>query len=106
MGEIDLLACSSSKRFPYQGLRVVSSGWQRNYCARLQDGSASGWSNPILQGKYEERIRKLMMAKIRKIQLFLNGLRINTFKYHVFAPLGRFQLELIYIIRSQERHKL
>ena len=23
--------------------------------------------------------------------------RINTFKYHVFAPMGRFQLELIYL---------
>ena len=22
---------------------------------------------------------------------------INTFKYHVFAPMGRFQLELIYL---------
>ena len=21
----------------------------------------------------------------------------NTFKYHVFAPMGRFQLELIYL---------
>ena len=24
---------------------------------------------------------------------------INTFKYHVFAPMGRFQLELIYKIK-------
>ena len=26
----------------------------------------------------------------------LLGWTVNTFKYHVFAPMGRFQLELIY----------
>ena len=28
-----------------------------------------------------------------KLQFFLISYNINTFKYHVFAPMGRFQLE-------------
>jgi hypothetical protein len=30
---------------------------------------------------------------------------INTFKYHVFAPMGRFQLELIYFYFSPSFHQ-
>ena len=29
---------------------------------------------------------------------------INTFKYHVFAPMGRFQLELIYLYFPPSSH--
>ena len=32
--------------------------------------------------------------------------RINTFKYHVFAPMGRFQLELIYIYFPPSSHQI
>ena len=27
----------------------------------------------------------------------LKKIKMSTFKYHVFAPMGRFQLELIYL---------
>ena len=30
----------------------------------------------------------------------------NTFKYHVFAPMGRFQLELIYLYFPPSSHLL
>ena len=30
--------------------------------------------------------------------------KINTFKYHVFAPMGRFQLELIYLYFPPSSH--
>ena len=30
---------------------------------------------------------------------------INTFKYHVFAPMGRFQLELIYLYFPMSFHQ-
>ena len=29
--------------------------------------------------------------------IFKTPMGINTFKYHVFVPIGRFQLELIYL---------
>ena len=29
--------------------------------------------------------------------LLLHQIPFNTFKYHIFAPMGRFQLELIYL---------
>ena len=32
------------------------------------------------------------------------SLFINTFKYHVFAPMGRFQLELIYLYFPPSSH--
>ena len=31
--------------------------------------------------------------------------KINTFKYHVFAPMGRFQLELIYLYFPPSFHQ-
>ena len=31
-------------------------------------------------------------------------MRIHTFKYHVFAPMGRFQLELIYLYSPSSFH--
>ena len=31
-------------------------------------------------------------------------IKIYTFKYHVFAPMGRFQLELIYLYFPQSSH--
>ena len=39
------------------------------------------------------------MDKERKVyNIFYNQPQgTNTFKYHVFAPIGRFQLELIYL---------
>ena len=35
-----------------------------------------------------------VLISVTKIEL---GKEIKTFKYHVFAPMGRFQLELIYL---------
>ena len=29
---------------------------------------------------------------------------VNTFKYHIFAPMGRFQLELIYLYFPLSSH--
>ena len=36
-----------------------------------------------------------ILATINKFHNLQQG--INTFKYHVFAPMGRFQLESIYL---------
>ena len=36
--------------------------------------------------------------------VFGRPLFLNTFKYHVFAPMGRFQLELIYLYFSPSFH--
>ena len=33
------------------------------------------------------------------------SISFNTFKYHVFAPMGRFQLELIYLYFPPSFHK-
>ena len=31
-------------------------------------------------------------------------MKVNTFKYHVFAPMGRFHLELIYLYFPPSSH--
>ena len=39
-----------------------------------------------------------------KINPNIKQLASNTFKYHVFAPMGRFQLELIYLYFPPSSH--
>ena len=47
--------------------------------------------------KYDNFERK------KKIQA---SLVINTFKYYVFAPMGRFQLEFIYLCFPPSSHQI
>ena len=35
---------------------------------------------------------------------YLGVLLMNTFKYHIFEPMGRFQLELIYLYFPPSSH--
>ena len=39
------------------------------------------------------RVLKILHTHTRGVKNFQNQPYINTFKYHVFAPMGRFQLE-------------
>ena len=34
------------------------------------------------------------------VKIFMSWFVVNTFNYHIFAPMGRFQLELIYLLFS------
>ena len=40
----------------------------------------------------------------KKYECKVNFTDINTFKYHIFAPMGRFQLELIYLYFPPSSH--
>jgi hypothetical protein len=42
-------------------------------------------------------VRNFVFATTEGISLYANTGKFNTFKYHVFAPMGRFQLESIYL---------
>ena len=54
--------------------------------------------------KHHFRTRK---GKIKEHGGFDNkSMVFNTFKYHVFAPMGRFQLELIYLYFPPPSHLL
>ena len=61
--------------------------------------------NKVLQNKHTSNkvfVSKLNtemvgMLKITILDLYLKHDFLNTFKYHVFAPMGRFQLESIYL---------
>ena len=46
-----------------------------------------------------------VFVKNNKVPVELLGW-INTFKYHVFAPMGRFQLELIYLYFPPSFHQI
>ena len=41
----------------------------------------------------EVKIVSTVLYSMYSSELFNDTLSINTFKYHVFAPMGRFQLE-------------
>ena len=42
-------------------------------------------------------ITSISSVEVFRVHFRLTGKVINTFKYHVFAPTGRYQLELIYL---------
>ena len=47
---------------------------------------------------------KKKKARIQRVYLKIQNICYNTFKYHVFAPMGRFQLELVYLYFPPSSH--
>ena len=57
----------------------------------------------LFLGFLSMRFTLISRANFRVLELIYV---INTFKYHVFAPMGRFQLELIYLYFSPSSHQI
>ena len=79
--------------------------WHRNLRNIIQNNSnttqnTNRWSNKEHSAmKYDSTIDYRNDPAIS-----IGSPTINTFKYHVFAPMGRFQLELIYLYFPPSLH--